>query len=326
MRELIKHILKESTAKTNILNLIKDEDIFVAAKFVGGMENLKKILKDDPEFTSLIDGLKGSLDLVYHSRKQFIEFPIKFEIVGKGLNIWGSNSWPIINLIYDDSIFSKSEKEILNSFIFDTIGDLNIFNVDMSPKAKEMFRNNNGYYDIQFINGIPYETLENNVSYGDEDMMSLYKKYKLNRTLKESKMIKENEELGQDLKERFIRSAQKIAWILQSNVDTSLITNIETANINYISRSNEIEGELLITSWCEDPDLFSFTDQLKIVDKELSTVLLNYTFTSNGSFGKKKGKYNNLMFWFIGCEWSAGGDYSMKMKYQFVQEEYDDGE
>ena len=91
----------------------------------------------------------------------------------------------------------------------------------MSPKAKEMFRNNNGYYDIQFINGTPYETLENNVSYGDEDMMSLYKKYKLNRTLKESKMIKENEELGQDLKEKFIRSAQKIAWILQSNVDSS---------------------------------------------------------------------------------------------------------
>ena len=137
------------------------------------------------------------------------------------------------------------------------------------------------------------------------------------------KILKEENE---NLKERFVRSAQKIAWILQSNVDSSLITNIETANINYIDRSNEIEGELLITSWCEDPDLLSFTNQLKLVDKELSTVLLNYTFTSNGSFGKKKGKYNNLMFWFIGCEWSAGGDYSMKMKYQFVQEEYDDGE
>ena len=137
------------------------------------------------------------------------------------------------------------------------------------------------------------------------------------------KILKEENE---NLKERFVRSAQKIAWILQSNVDSSLITNIEIANINYIDRSNEIEGELLITSWCEDPDLLSFTNQLKLVDKELSTVLLNYTFTSNGSFGKKKGKYNNLMFWFIGCEWSAEGEYTMKMKYQFIQEEYDDGE
>ena len=39
-----------------------------------------------------------------------------------------------------------------------------------------------------------------------------------------------------------------------------------------------------------------------------------------------KGKYNNLMWWFIGCEWSAEGDYTMKMKYQFTQEEFDDGE
>jgi hypothetical protein len=137
------------------------------------------------------------------------------------------------------------------------------------------------------------------------------------------KVLKED---ASDLKEKFIRSAQKIAWILQSNVDSSLITNIETANIRYIDRSNEIEGELLITSWCEDPDLFSFTDQLKTVDTELNKILLNYSFTSNGSFGEKKGKYNNLMCWFIGCEWSAEGDYSIKMRYQFVQEEYDDGE
>ena len=137
------------------------------------------------------------------------------------------------------------------------------------------------------------------------------------------KVLKED---ASDLKEKFIRSAQKIPWILQSNVDSSLITNIETANINYISRSNEIEGELLITSWCEDPDLFSFTDQLKTVDKELNKILLNYSFTSNGSFGEKKGKYNNLMCWFVGCEWHAEGDYSIKMKYHFMQEEYDDGE
>ena len=133
-------------------------------------------------------------------------------------------------------------------------------------------------------------------------------------------------EESENLKERFARSAQSIPYIIESNVDSSLITNIEIANINDISRSNEIEGELLITSWCEDPDLFSFTDQLKIVDKEIGKVLLNYSFTSNGSFGKKKGKYNNLMCWFVGCEWNAGGDYSMKMKYHFTQEEYDDGE
>jgi hypothetical protein len=134
------------------------------------------------------------------------------------------------------------------------------------------------------------------------------------------------EEENENLKERFVRSAQSIPYIIQSNVDSNLFTEIEIGSINYNNNHNSIDGELLITSWCDDPDLFSFTNQLKLVDKELDTVLLNYSFTSNGSFGKKKGKYNNLMWWFIGCEWSAGGDDTMKMKYHFTQEEYDDGE
>ena len=134
------------------------------------------------------------------------------------------------------------------------------------------------------------------------------------------------EEENENLKERFVRSAQSIPYIIQSNVDSNLFTEIEIGSINYNNNHNSIDGELLIISWCDDPDLFSFTNQLKLVDKELDTVLLNYSFTSNGSFGKKKGKYNNLMCWFVGCEWNAGGDYSMKMKYHFTQEEYDDGE
>jgi len=134
------------------------------------------------------------------------------------------------------------------------------------------------------------------------------------------------EEENKNLKERFVRSAQSIPYIIQSNVDSNLFTEIEIENINYNNTHNSIDGELLITSWCEDPDLLSFTNQLKLVDKELDTILLNYSFTSNGSFGKKKGKYNNMMFWFVGCEWSAEGDYTMKMKYHFTQEEYDDGE
>jgi hypothetical protein len=134
------------------------------------------------------------------------------------------------------------------------------------------------------------------------------------------------EEENENLKERFVRSAQSIPYIIQSNVDSNLFTEIEIENINYNNTHNSIDGELLITSWCEDPDLLSFTNQLKLVDKELDTILLNYSFTSKGSFGKKKGKYNNMMFWFVGCEWRAEGDYTMKMKYHFTQEEYDDGE
>jgi len=141
-----------------------------------------------------------------------------------------------------------------------------------------------------------------------------------------SKILKILKENNDDLKNRFIRSAESMEFILETYVDSNLITNIEINNITYDSKYNEISGDINITSWCEDPDLFEFTNQLKLVDKEMDKVLLNYTFSSNGSFNKKKGQYNNLMWYFIGCEWMAEGNYILKMKYHFRQEEYDDDE
>ena len=46
MRELIRHILKESSSKIRLLKVIEDEGVFNAAELVGGLNNLKKILKD----------------------------------------------------------------------------------------------------------------------------------------------------------------------------------------------------------------------------------------------------------------------------------------
>ena len=137
------------------------------------------------------------------------------------------------------------------------------------------------------------------------------------------KILKEE---GDDKRERFIRSAKKLGFILETEVNSNIITDIEINNIIYDSKYNEITGDINITSWCEDPDLFEFTNQLKLVDKEMDKVLLNYEFSSNGSFNKKKGIYNNMMWYFVGCEWMAEGDYILKMKYHFRQEEYDDDE
>jgi len=137
------------------------------------------------------------------------------------------------------------------------------------------------------------------------------------------KILKEDED---DKQERFIRSAKKLGFILETEVNSNLITDVEINNIHYSPKYNEILGDILITSWCEDPDLLQFTNQLKEVDEEMDKVLLNYQFSSNGSFNKKKGQYNNLMWYFIGCEWSTEGDYILKMKYHFIQEQYDDDE
>ena len=70
MRDLIRHILQESNVKTELLDVIQDEDIFAAADLVGGINNLRRIFKDDPKMTNIIDSLKGKLNLVYQSLKE----------------------------------------------------------------------------------------------------------------------------------------------------------------------------------------------------------------------------------------------------------------
>jgi hypothetical protein len=127
-----------------------------------------------------------------------------------------------------------------------------------------------------------------------------------------------------ELESRFIRSTESIPYIIQSIVDTNLINDVEVQNITFDERYSEIAGDLLITSWHEDPDLFEFTRQLGRIDGELDKVLLKYSFKSNGSFGKNTGKYNNLMWYFIGCEWSSDNQFILKMTYAFRQEEYDE--
>ena len=193
MRKLIKHILQESSKLSNILNVIEDEGIFVAAEMVGGLSNLKRILKDEPEFKSLIESLYGKLNLIYHTRKEFIEFPVKFEIVGIHENTWDSNSWPVVNLIYDDSKLNKEEKELFDQFVWDTIADLNTGGIDIKPEARDMFKD--GYYmAIDFVNGENWERLDHDLRYNDKDMKHLYRLYMENNKLNESRRLTENED------------------------------------------------------------------------------------------------------------------------------------
>ena len=139
------------------------------------------------------------------------------------------------------------------------------------------------------------------------------------------KLIKNilNEET-EGLRERFIRSAESIPYIVESIVDTNIINEVEVDNITFDERYTEIAGDIILTSWHEDPDLFEFTQQLRRIDGELDKVLLKYSFKDNGSFGRNTDKYNNLMWYFIGCEWSSDNQFILKMTYAFRQEEYDE--
>ena len=132
-----------------------------------------------------------------------------------------------------------------------------------------------------------------------------------------------NEET-EGLRERFVRSAESITYIVESIVDTNLINGVEVENITFDEKYTEIAGDIIVTSWHEDPDLYEFTQQLRRVDNELDKVLLKYSFKDNGSFGRNTDKYNNLMWYFIGCEWSSDNNFILKVKYAFRQEEYDE--
>jgi len=190
-----KKLINENRGTEDILNLIKDEGIFVASEFVGGMENLKKLLKDNPYFVELINSLKGSLNVIHHSRKQYIEFPMKFEIIGEHKNRFDSNTWPLINLIYDDSYFNEDEKKQFEMFLYNTIADLNIGDVDIKPIVRKMFKDKENYVATDFVNGKYWVDLDHEIEYDDNDIKNLYRKYMQNNKLNESRRLTENKKL-----------------------------------------------------------------------------------------------------------------------------------
>lgn len=177
------------------MGVIQDEDIFAAADLVGGINHLRRIFNDDTKITDTIDSLKGTLNLIYHSRKEFMEFPMKFEIIGKKENIARNNSWPVLNLTYDDSNLSKKEKELFEQFLYDSISDLNVEEVNINPNARKMFRDQN-YVGPDFVNGRHWEELDHEEYYHDKDMKKLYLKYmEVNHFgVNESRQLNENEE------------------------------------------------------------------------------------------------------------------------------------
>ena len=118
MRELIRHILKESRVQQELKQVIKDSDIFNAADLVGGISTLKKIFKDDPEMSSLFEKLAGTITFYYPViAYEGIEFPLEYEIIGRDSNIPKTNHWPEINVLYDENKLTPEENENFKSMI-----------------------------------------------------------------------------------------------------------------------------------------------------------------------------------------------------------------
>jgi hypothetical protein len=196
MRELIRHILKESKLQQEMKQFIKDNDIFDAAEMVGGLNNLKSIFKDEPEMSSLFEKLTGVVDFSYYEKyldKNPILFPFKYEIVGIKKNRWNTNSWPELNLIYDEDKLSPSENETLKSIIAVIQND----NTTGKIKTKTLNFKDSNYFDITQINGKDVDLHEDEYSFSKEDVIRIHDKlYGESESLNESN----NSEIDKNLR------------------------------------------------------------------------------------------------------------------------------
>jgi hypothetical protein len=175
MRELIRHILKENKLQQELKKVIKDGNIFDAADMVGGMDNLKSIFKDDLEVYEILDELTGVVDFELHNALtdlRFVVFPIKYEIIGIGKNTWDTHSWPLLNLIYDDSKLTSVEKNKLMTILSVIIND----NTVGKLKTKSFDFGMSTYFDVIQINGNDVDIHDYDVPFSKEDVIRIHNK------------------------------------------------------------------------------------------------------------------------------------------------------
>ena len=160
MKELIKHILNEETKDNNsdIINLIKTDGLFYAAKLVGGLKNLKKVFKDDPSMIERLENQKGLVKVSWTTDGDDPSIVLSFKIIDLGWNRWLSNSWPIINVCYDENKLTESENRKFKDFLYHSFYDESAVKVvKMDSNEPNMKRR---YVQLDEINGktVQYES------------------------------------------------------------------------------------------------------------------------------------------------------------------------
>ena len=156
MRQVIRHILKENNIKQELKKVIEDDGLFKAADFVGGMTNLKSILKDEPEISSLFDKLTGTIFFYYYMGNgrymKNMKFPLKYEIIGRKSNIHNTNHWPEINVFYDENKLTPEENDTFKSMIKYLIDETNHSDFD-AKKFNNYKTFNVNYFTVKELNG-----------------------------------------------------------------------------------------------------------------------------------------------------------------------------
>ena len=233
MRELIRHILKENRLQQELKQFIEDNNIFDAAEMVGGLNNLKSIFKDDFEVSEILDELTGVVDFeMYYDGKfksdKFVVFPIKYEIIGIGKNIWDTHSWPELNLIYDDSKLTSVEKNKLITIISviqndNTVGKLKTKSFDFGKST---------YFDVTQINGNDVDIHDYDDSFSIEDVERIH-----------DKLYGDSESLNESINSEIDKNLRAIN-ILLSQVSWEGLCNI-WVEYNPVDKDYEIRSKTM---------------------------------------------------------------------------------
>jgi hypothetical protein len=153
MRHIIKKILKEETKGNNsdIINLIKTDGLFYVAKLVGGLDNLKGIFKDDTEMVERIENQKGLVKVSWTPDGDDPSIVLPFKTIDAGWNRWMSNSWPIINISYNEYRLTEDENYKFKDFLYDSFNDEGSAKViKLDSNESRMIKN---YVQLGEING-----------------------------------------------------------------------------------------------------------------------------------------------------------------------------
>ena len=153
MKYLIKRILKEefSDTKSKLIRQIKDEGLFSVAELVGGLENLKKILKDNPEMVERIENQKGLVKVSWTTDGDNPSIVLPFKIIDLAWNRWMTNSWPIINVSYNENTLTEDEDYKFKDFLYDSFHDES--SVKVLKLNSDETRMDQNYVQLGEING-----------------------------------------------------------------------------------------------------------------------------------------------------------------------------
>jgi hypothetical protein len=131
---------------------------------VGGVENLKRIFKGDPEFSSLFEKLTGTVTFYYIG---YLGFPLEYEIIGRNSNIPKTNHWPVINVIYDENKLTPEENKVFKEMIKYLADEAQHSGFESKFEDSRLFNVN--YFTIKEINGQDINSIDYGYDFSNED-------------------------------------------------------------------------------------------------------------------------------------------------------------